>query len=58
MRPAVDMDIVIWVLFCRCAEEQIVVCCRHYCFPGAPQVWLYHAFLAILKAPWSPLPAP
>lgn len=33
------------------------LCCRHYCFPGAPQVWLYHAYLAILKAPWSPLPA-
>lgn len=30
--------------------------CGHYCFPGAPQAWLYYAYLAIAKAPWSPSP--
>lgn len=26
--------------------------CGHYCFPGAPQVWLYYAYIAIQTAPW------
>ena len=30
--------------------------CSHYCFPGVPQVWVYHMYRALHEAPWSPLP--
>ena len=26
--------------------------CSHYCFPGVPQVWVYHIYRAIHEAPW------
>lgn len=26
--------------------------CGHYCFPGAPEIWLYYVYLAIRDAPW------
>ena len=32
--------------------------CSHYCFSGAPQVWVYYLHKAIKEAPWfEPLPA-
>ena len=26
--------------------------CAHYCFPGVPNVWVYHLYEAIRSAPW------